>query len=70
MVKILEGKVRKSLAELCLNEQEFVKEPTFKVVKYVADKGSAVVGFVRNAVGEGLHRREDDFAQEVLSQIK
>jgi elongation factor Ts len=70
LVKILEGKVRKSLAELCLNEQDFVKEPTFKVGKYVADKGSAVVGFVRYAVGEGLQRREDDFAQEVLSQIK
>ena len=70
LVKILEGKVRKSLSELCLVEQEFVKEPSKKVGLYVQEKGSAVVRFVRYAVGEGMKHREDDFAAEVMSQIK
>lgn len=70
LVKILEGKVRKSLSELCLVEQEFVKEPSKKVGLYVQEKGSAVVRFVRYAVGEGMQHREDDFAAEVMSQIK
>lgn len=70
LVKILEGKVRKSLSELCLVEQEFVKEPSKKVGVYVSEKGSSVVKFVRYAVGEGMQHREDDFAAEVMSQIK
>ncbi|MBO4737899.1 MAG: elongation factor Ts [Bacilli bacterium] len=70
LVKILEGKVRKSLSELCLVEQEFVKDPSKKVGVYVKEKGSEVVRFVRYAVGEGMQHREDDFAAEVMSQIK
>lgn len=68
--KILEGKVRKQLAEVCLLEQDFVKEPGKKVGVVVKEANSRVVTFVRYAVGEGLQKREDNFAEEVMSQIK
>ncbi len=67
--KILEGKVRKNLSEICLLEQEFVKEPGKKVGQYVKEAGSAVVTFIRYGVGEGMQHREDNFADEVMSQI-
>lgn len=70
LVKILEGKVRKSLSDVCLLEQEFVKEPGKKVGQYVKEAGSEVVSFLRYAVGEGMQHREDNFADEVMSQIK
>jgi len=66
---ILQGKVKKALSESCLLEQDFIKEPV-KVEQYVKQNGSAVVKFVRYAVGEGIQKREENFAEEVMSQIK
>jgi len=67
---IIEGKVRKQLAEICLLEQDFVKDPSKKVGQYAKELGSAVVTFTRFNVGEGIAKREENFAEEVMSQIK
>ncbi len=69
LAKILEGKINKWKAEISLVEQPFVKDPGLSVGKYVGQFGSNVVNFVRYAVGEGLQKREDNFAEEVMSQM-
>ncbi len=68
--KMVEGRLGKFFQEICLLEQDFVKDPDQKVKKYVADKGASVKAFVRYEVGEGLEKREENFAEEVMSQIK
>lgn len=68
--KMVEGRLGKFFEEICLLEQNFVKDPDQKVKKYVADKGAAVKTFVRYEVGEGMEKREDNFAEEVASQMK
>ena len=67
--KILEGKINKWKAEISLVEQPFVKDPGLSVGKYVAKSGATVTSFIRYAVGEGLQKREDNFAEEVMSQV-
>ncbi|WP_080874732.1 translation elongation factor Ts [Oceanobacillus timonensis] len=68
--KMVEGRLGKFFEEIVLLEQSFVKDPDQKVKKYVEDKGASVKAFVRYAVGEGMEKREDNFAEEVMSQIK
>ncbi|HEX7065319.1 MAG TPA: translation elongation factor Ts [Bacillales bacterium] len=68
--KMVEGRLNKWFEEICLLDQSFVKDPDQKVGKYVKSKGSSVKGFVRYAVGEGMEKREENFAEEVQSQIK
>lgn len=68
--KMVEGRLGKFFEEIVLLEQSFVKDPDQKVKKYVADKGASVKAFVRYEVGEGMEKREDNFAEEVMSQIK
>ncbi|AXI09108.1 elongation factor Ts [Oceanobacillus zhaokaii] len=67
--KMVEGRLNKFFEEICLLDQSFVKDPDQKVKKYVADKGATVKSFVRYEVGEGLEKREENFAEEVMSQI-
>ena len=69
LVKILEGKINKWKAEISLVEQPFVKDPSLSVGKYVKQYGASVANFVRFAVGEGLQKREDNFAEEVMNQV-
>ena len=69
LVKILEGKINKWKAEISLVEQPFVKDPGLSVGKYVNQYGAKVATFVRYAVGEGLQKREDNFAEEVMNQV-
>ncbi|MFB1049544.1 translation elongation factor Ts [Paraliobacillus sp. JSM ZJ581] len=68
--KMVEGRLGKFFEEICLLEQSYVKDPDHKVKKLVADKGATVKGFVRYEVGEGMEKREDNFAEEVMSQVK
>lgn len=68
--KMVEGRLGKFFEEIVLLEQSFVKDPDQKVKKYVGDKGASVKAFVRYEVGEGMEKREDNFAEEVMSQIK
>ena len=69
LTKILEGKINKWKAEISLVEQPFIKDPGLSVGKYVAKSGATVTTFVRYAVGEGLQKREDNFAEEVMNQV-
>lgn len=65
---IIEGKVSKNLKDSCLVEQEFFLNPDQKVGQYLKESGVVVPSFVRYAVGEGIEKREDNFAEEVMSQ--
>jgi elongation factor Ts len=70
--KIVEGRLRKFLEEICLLDQPYVKDPDMTVAKYAESigKGIKVVQFVRYEKGEGIQKKEDDFAAEVASMIK
>lgn len=68
--KMVEGRLKKFKAEIALVDQPFVKDPDMTVEKYVASKGVTVKTFVRFEVGEGIEKREDNFVEEVMSQVK
>jgi elongation factor Ts len=71
--KILDGKIAKFANEVCLDEQIFIKDPTGKisVSKYLKDTDSTatLVDYVRYQVGEGMAKKEEDFAAEVAKQL-
>ena len=67
--KIVQGRIGKFYGEICLVEQDFVKDPDQKVGKLVESKGAKVVRFARFEKGEGLQKREENFAEEVAKQI-
>ena len=66
---IVNGRLNKFYEEVCLLEQGFVKENKMKVSKYVDSKGMKVLSFIRYEVGEGMEKREENFADEVAKQI-
>ena len=66
---IVNGRVNKYYEEVCLVDQGFIKENKMKVSKYVESKQSNILGFVRYEVGEGMEKREENFAEEVMKQI-
>ena len=66
---IVNGRVNKYYEEVCLVDQGFIKENKMKVNKYVESKNSSILGFVRYEVGEGMEKREENFAEEVMKQI-
>ncbi|HLR60726.1 MAG TPA: translation elongation factor Ts [Pseudogracilibacillus sp.] len=68
--KMVEGRLGKFFEQICLLEQDFVKDPDMKVKKYVANANATVETFVRYEVGEGMEKREENFADEVMNQIK
>lgn len=68
--KMVEGRLGKFFEQICLLDQPFVKNPDEKVGKFVKSKGAEVVGFVRYEVGEGMEKRQENFAEEVMSQTK
>ena len=67
--KMVSGRVRKFLAESSLVEQPFVKDANVKVGKLLADAKARCAGFARFEVGEGIDKREEDFAAEVRKQL-
>ena len=67
LAKIVEGKVNKGLKEVCLLDQAYVKDPGMTVEQFLASKKSAIVSFTRFEVGEGMEKRQDDFAAEVAA---
>lgn len=68
--KMVMGRMNKFFGEICLDDQEFVKDSDQKVGKYVASKGGKVESFVRYEVGEGIEKQADNFVDEVMGQIK
>lgn len=67
--KMVQGRVRKFLAEISLSEQAFVKDPDVTVGKLIKNAGAELVSFVRFEVGEGIEKEEKDFATEVAEQL-
>ncbi|MGM9882294.1 MAG: translation elongation factor Ts [Bacilli bacterium] len=66
---IVNGRLNKFYEEVCLLDQGFVKENKMKVSKYVESKNMKVLSFVRYEVGEGIEKKEENFADEVAKQI-
>jgi len=69
VAKMVEGRLGKFFEDICLLDQSFVKNPDMKVREYVQSKGATVKGFVRYEVGEGIEKRQDNFAEEVMNQV-
>ncbi|MGJ8816440.1 translation elongation factor Ts [Staphylococcus aureus] len=68
--KMVEGRLRKYLQEICAVDQDFVKNPDVTVEAFLKTKGGKLVDFVRYEVGEGMEKREENFADEVKGQMK
>jgi elongation factor Ts len=68
--KMVEGRLSKFYSEVCLLEQSFVKDPDITVGKLAQKVGANVRGFVRYELGEGIEKKQENFADEVMSQIK
>lgn len=70
VAKMVEGRLSKYFEDVCVLDQAFVKNPDQKVRDFVKATGGELVSFTRYAVGEGIEKREDNFAEEVMSQVK
>ena len=68
--KMVAGRLNKYLKEICLVNQPFVKDPDITVEKFVQNNGGTILSFLRLEVGEGIEKRQDDFAEEVMAQVK
>ena len=66
---IVNGRLNKFFEEICLVDQGFIKENKMKVSKYVESKNSNIIKFVRYEVGEGIEKKEENFADEVMKQM-
>jgi len=70
IAKMVEGRLRKYLAEITLVGQPFVKDPDTAVEKLLKKADATVVQFVRFEVGAGIEKKQDDFVSEVMAQVK
>lgn len=68
--KMVQGRIQKFLKEVTLLGQPFVKDPDQTVEKLLKAAGAKVAGFVRYEVGEGLEKKSENFAEEVMAQVK
>jgi elongation factor Ts len=68
--KMVTGRMRKFAAEVCLVGQSFVKDPSMTVGNLLKSKSASVSSMIRLEVGEGIEKAEDDFAAEVMAQVK
>ena len=68
--KMVSGKINKFYEQNCLLQQEFVKNGDLKVEQYLSSKGVKLVGYVRFEKGEGIEKKQENFADEVASMIK
>lgn len=67
--KMVEGRLNKFFKEICLSMQAFIKDGDIDVTKYVTNNGGELVGMTMFTVGEGIEKRQDNFAEEVMAQI-
>ncbi len=67
--KMVTGRINKYYKEVCLLEQEFIKNPDVTVEEYVKSNGGTIKKVIRFEVGEGIEKRNEDFASEVMNQI-
>ena len=68
--KMVEGRIKKFYKEICLSEQAFIKDGDLSVEKYVTNNGGEIKSMIRYEVGEGMEKRNDNFAEEVMNQVK
>jgi len=68
--KMVEGRLQKNLKEICLVNQPFIKNPDQSVGEYVKAKGASIAAFKRLAVGEGIEKKTENFADEVMAQTQ
>ena len=68
--KMVVGRLNKFYKEICLEEQTFIKDSSVSVKDYVQNNGGKILSMVRFAVGEGIEKKQEDFANEVMSQIE
>ncbi len=67
--KMVEGRINKYYKEICLEEQPFVKDSDINVKTYVANNGGTIKEMIRIEVGEGIEKKEENFAEEVAKQM-
>ncbi len=67
--KMVEGRINKFFKEICLEGQEFIKDPDLTVLDYVNKHNGKIKAMLRYEVGEGLEKRSDNFAEEVMNQM-
>ena len=67
--KMVEGRIKKFFKEICLAEQAFIKDGDINVSTYVANNGGEIKRMIRYEVGEGMEKRSDNFAEEVMNQV-
>ena len=67
--KMVAGRINKFYKESCLEEQEFIKDSSMTVGAFVKNNGGEIVSMTRFAVGEGIEKKEENFADEVMNQI-
>ena len=68
--KMVQGRINKFYKEICLEEQPFVKDSDINVKTYAKNNGGKIVAMYRYEVGEGMEKREENFAEEVAKQMK
>ena len=68
--KMVEGRIKKFYKEICLVEQAFIKDGSMSVSDYVKNNNGEIIKAIRYEVGEGMEKRSDDFAAEVMNQVK
>ncbi len=67
--KMVEGRIKKFYKEICLAEQAFIKDGDISVNTYVTNSGGEIKKMIRYEVGEGMEKRTDNFAEEVMNQV-
>ncbi len=68
--KVVNGRIEKFYSEICLVDQPFVKNPDIKISQLLKENNAVINNFARLEKGEGLEKREENFAEEVMKQIK
>lgn len=68
--KMVQGRIGKFYAEICLLDQEFVKDSSIKVGELIKNKGAEMVRYARFEKGEGIEKKEENFAEEVMKQLQ
>lgn len=68
--KMVTGRLNKFYKEICLEEQAFIKDSNTNVLDYVKSNGGTIVSMLRYAVGEGIEKKQENFADEVMNQIQ
>jgi len=68
--KMVQGRIKKFFKDICLDQQPFIKDGDITVGEYVKNNNGEIISLTRYEVGEGMEKREDNFAEEVMNQIK